>query len=111
MFFLIPLGIAAVSALSTSTIVGGAAVASTALALGLKHAADRIEEKNIRVVQQVHQDSKEMISAFQTKVNANKSSYKAKKINELNKHIALSDMNKSDKERYFAQLNTILVKK
>ena len=65
MFFLIPLGIAAVSALSTSTIVGGAAVASTALALGLKHAADRVEENNIRVVQQAHQDSKEMISAFQ----------------------------------------------
>ena len=49
MFFLIPLDIAAVSALSTSTIVGGATVASTALAMGLKHAADKIEEKNIRI--------------------------------------------------------------
>jgi len=111
MFFLIPLGIAAVSAISASTVVGGAAVASTALAVGLKHAADKIEEDNIRVVLQAKQTSKEVVTAYQARVSTDNNSYKARKVNELSKELSLSDMNKADKEICLAQLNKMLIKK
>ena len=111
MFFLIPLGIAAVSAISASTVVGGAAIASTALALGLKRAADKVEEDNIRVVHQAKQNSKEVVTAYQANVSADKKSYKAYKANELSKEISLSDMNKADKALCLAQLNKMLIKK
>ena len=110
MFFLIPLGIAAVSAISASTVVGGTAIASTALAVGLKHVADRIEEDNISVVHQAKQNSKDAVTAYQTRVSTDKNSYKARMVNELRKELYLSDMNKADKDICLAQLNKMLVK-
>ena len=109
MFFLIPLGIAAVSAISTSTIVGGAA--ATALAVGLKKAADRVEEENIVAVNQACKDSSELIKSYRSKVNSAKNTYKVQKANELRKQISLSEMNKTDKETCFAQLNKMIAVK
>lgn len=109
MFFLIPLGIAAVSALSTSTIVGGAA--ATALAVGLKKAADRVEENNIVAVNQARKDSSELIKSYRSKVDSEKNTYKAQKANELQKQISSCEMNKKDKETCFAQLNKMLAVK
>lgn len=107
MFFLIPLGIAAVSAISTSTIVGGAA--ATALAVGLKKAADRVEEENIVAVNQARKDSSGLIKIYRSKVNSDKNTYKVQKVNELRKQISLSDMNKRDKETCLKQFNNMLI--
>ncbi|MBE6354736.1 hypothetical protein [Treponema sp.] len=110
MFFLIPLGIAAVSTLSTSTIVGGA-VAATAIAVGLKKVADRVEEDNIVAINQARKDSSELIKSYRSKAESNKNSYRAQKANELQKQISSCEMNNKDKETCFAQLNKMLAVK
>ena len=109
MFFLIPLGIAAVSAISASTVAGG--VAATAVAVGVKKIADRVEEDNIRAVQQARKNSSELVKTYCEKVTSDKIAYKAQKANELRKQISSSEMNKTDKDACLAQLNKMLVAK
>ena len=109
MFFIIPLGIATVSALSTSTIVCGAA--ATALAGGLKKVVDRVEENNVVAVNQARKDSSELIKIYRSKVDSDKNTYKIQKVNELQKQISSCEMNNKDKETCFAQLSKMLAVK
>ena len=97
MFFLIPLGIAAATAISTATTVTGVAAVSTAAAVGIKKLADKIEEDEAQAVIDARKRSAKTIADFRKNARAEKKAYETEKASVLISQISKSNMSKADK--------------